>query len=793
MNGPADGGRSERMEAHDEDQVETSADTWSIDEAVSGERFPEIPDYRILRLIGQGGMGRVYEAIHEPLGRTVALKVLRGGHRTPEMIDRFMKEMRVLVHVEHPGVARVFDAGSYSVDGDVLPFFVMEYVAGARQLNDFLHPVELPLPAKLDLFARVCDAVAHLHDRGVVHRDLKPDNILIGQDGEPKLIDFGVAKVLGPVLPGTDSVETQPGLAPGTPMYMSPEQTEGESSLVTGASDIYSLGVTFYKLLTGSLPYKIDDRAGLPAYQVIRSVPIVPATERDPTLPRSIDLVLGRALERHPDDRYTSAEEFAADLRRVAEGETPEWAQKGEFTRLVARTRRKMRRRPLAACGIASLIGVALTLLVAQPLMVWWQVPARAAWGMLAPLVGSAAAQAASDGSGVASLDGVRVIAMSDRTLSEAERLAEELDASGFDPRSATELRWLHAAVLERLAETSVRAVVFDYYMSPTETEWDGRMIAAAQRLCDAGIPVVIGVTRWDAPGGIPDVHEGLARACDQIHVGGMTIGVASDTLWSVDLAIRRQNDLARPGLALAGYAVSRQQGASFDIELRGDTGEVVIRHWVGSVVRGGIGEEISIGVSTTKLDGDSFEYGLSRGDVVAKSFISIPPEDVLEASTIDYLEVLELDSAELDQRVKGLVVMLGATARRLPEGYGRALLDVAPYPDGREMPKVYAHATALHQLSNAVRIRPPTDRDFRLLVLGGSVIGAVSALAAIRSRRSGLLGLLACVCVVCLLIAVLARFAAVIVDPTLLLIAAGASWGVGMLLLRRAPQPGLT
>ena len=211
--------------------------------------------YKILKLIGEGGMGEVYLAEQtEPIKRKVALKIIKPGMDTKQIIARFEIERQALAFMDHPNIAKVFDAGKTESGR---PYFVMEYVP-AISILEYCDTYKLKTRERLKLFLKICDAVQHAHQKGIIHRDLKPSNILVMlQDNKPipKVIDFGIAKAIGQRL--TDlTLITEHGEMIGTPVYMSPEQVEISSLDVDTRSDIYTLGVTLYELLIGVLPFE---------------------------------------------------------------------------------------------------------------------------------------------------------------------------------------------------------------------------------------------------------------------------------------------------------------------------------------------------------------------------------------------------------------------------------------------------------------------------------------------------------------------------------------------------------
>lgn len=306
----------------------------------SGYKQPEqIAQYRIVRVLGEGGMGIVYEAMDTgAVRRNVALKVVRGGSQSPAIRARFEAERQALALMDHAGIAKIFQAGETEA-GDL--FFAMELVKGLT-LIDFCDSRRLSTKERLELFVSICHAVQHAHQKGVIHRDLKPSNILVTeQDGKPcpKIIDFGIAKALGLQL--TDkTLVTQAGHPLGTVAFMSPEQAESSGMDVDTRTDIYSLGVLLYMLLVGSLPV---DPSGLPAHAFMfrlaqgdtqsprpsarftalgdYRVGVAQARRTDPEhlqkdLKGDLDWIVMKALETERARRYDTAIGFATDVER---------------------------------------------------------------------------------------------------------------------------------------------------------------------------------------------------------------------------------------------------------------------------------------------------------------------------------------------------------------------------------------------------------------------------------------------------------------------------------------------
>jgi len=296
-------------------------------------------DYRLLGLVARGGMGEVYRAERAD-GRyeqKVAVKVVRAGDDNALLLERFAAERRILAALDHPNLAKLLDAGS-APDGT--PFFVMELVDG-MPIDAYCEQHGLALEARLRLFRTVCQVVDYAHRQGVVHRDLKPSNVLVTRDGIVKLVDFGIAKRVGPLAGGAPE-RTATSLRVLTPEYASPEQVRGEA--VTPASDIYALGVLLYRLLTQASPYgsATDDSYAL-TRAICDTVPQPPSRALQ-TAPRAlrrqvqgdIDAVILMALRKEPQRRYASAEALGDDLFRHLEG-LPVRARRGAWNYKVSR------------------------------------------------------------------------------------------------------------------------------------------------------------------------------------------------------------------------------------------------------------------------------------------------------------------------------------------------------------------------------------------------------------------------------------------------------------------------
>ncbi|MCB1033066.1 MAG: tetratricopeptide repeat protein [Acidobacteria bacterium] len=343
--------------------------------SATGDNEGSIPDplatgslvgpYRIEGLLGSGGMGSVYlaERADGTFAKRVALKFLRPGRRSPEARARFHLERRLLARLEHPHIARLHDAGETD---DHHSFFVMEYVDG-EAIDVYCDRQQLDLPARIRLFLGVCEGVQFAHRNLVVHRDLKPANILVDKTGAPKLLDFGIAKLLEPNGAENGLSATASHLRPLTPLYASPEQVEGEA--ITTATDVYALGLLLFRLFTGAVPFaELAAEPARLARAIAETDPAPPSrvVARDPTgnglptmspkrLARSLagdlDAIVLKALRKEPTRRYPSVEQLALDLGRYLEA-LPVEARRGTT---LYRTAKFLRRHALATTAAAAI------------------------------------------------------------------------------------------------------------------------------------------------------------------------------------------------------------------------------------------------------------------------------------------------------------------------------------------------------------------------------------------------------------------------------------------------------
>lgn len=350
----------ERLLAHDDRPAVDLEDAAGrigrmLQEASSAPAAPaveRIGDYRIVEVLGEGGMGIVYLAEQDNPKRTVALKVVRPGHATPELIRRFERETQVLGLLQHPGIAQIYEAGTAETGFGTQPYFAMEYVRG-MPLLEHAESHELDHRSRIGLLIRICHAVQHAHQHGVVHRDLKPSNIIVNEatthigttatestlDAEqPKVLDFGIAR-----LTASDdrmvTMQTDAQQLIGTLPYMSPEQFAGTSLEVDARSDVYALGVVAFELLTGQLPLDVRAKTIAEAARMVADVDAPRLGTLDRAYRGDLETIVAKTLEKSRGRRYQSAADLALDLQRYLDDQpivarrASTWYQVSKFTK----------------------------------------------------------------------------------------------------------------------------------------------------------------------------------------------------------------------------------------------------------------------------------------------------------------------------------------------------------------------------------------------------------------------------------------------------------------------------
>jgi predicted Ser/Thr protein kinase len=689
----------------------------------------DIGPYRLLEVLGEGGFGVVFLAERrQPFVQRVALKIIKPGMDSRAVVARFEQERQSLAVLEHPHIARIYDAG---VAPGGRPFFVMEHVAG-EPLAQFAASRRLGVADRVRLMVPVCEAVHHAHTRGLVHRDLKPANILVcrpdaGGEPFPKVIDFGVARALSHTL-ADKTVYTQRGGIVGTPDYMSPEQASGAPELGP-ASDIWSLGVVLFELLTGELPREIGAAgvapADLPRLFQVRARRL---READAGLSPDLETIVLRCTADEPGRRYASAADVAEDLRRYLDGR-PILARR-DHTLYVVRTRarRLARRQPLAAMALVWALTALASRYAVLPVLFEWT-SLGAAFDHV--LVGGA-------GSEVARFETARALVLSDGV--EPEQLGELAGVDGVS-RDGTGLRPVHAEVIRRLARAKPRVVALDLVFRASSPH-DTALLGAMREVQASGVEVVSAVRTWPiAPGEAPDVAPFMLEG-PGVPLGGISKGTdpAGDPV--VHLFAKRGPAPPFPSLGLRALAASEAPGWVPAIDLASGT-DLVQLYFTRPGKSGAVMQHEKVRrimtLSVQPVEKDDKTVGLRAGDLVGLMKVLVPPATALDEATMTYERMLRASDADLRAWCEGKIVVVGD---------GRvAMNDLVTLRDGRVVPGCHVMATLVEQLSqgwSVVRPGPAADRAvLAISAVVGTILGSAFAGRAV-GRWVGLLVVMA-------------------------------------------------
>jgi hypothetical protein len=627
-------------------------------------RYPRLPNYTIIGQIGKGGFGVVYKAIHHAKERTEALKVLFS--KTPLLTSYFENEVHLIARLRHPNIATLYDA---QLSTPPL-YYTMEFVEGER-LNDYLKKREASLAARIEIIKTVARAVGYAHAQSVVHRDLKPQNVLLDRDGQPHIVDFGIAKKLAlveaPPQEAEDASDKKHEGPVGTLGYIAPEQEKGGP--VDARADIYALGALLFHCVTGE-----PARLASVADQRIRIL-----RERQVAQPEDLAAIVGRCVEGSPDDRYATCADLVADLDNYLTGrpidarEDRTWA--GQVFRIAALV---MRESPVT-------VRTAVLILVAAFLT--WYFWAVESWAVGGGSLG----------------DRTVMIGFTDETLEAIKEKRIGADLPGLSPYDFRSWRMLYGRVMERLAEASPLMVVWDGWLDEC-SEFDEDLVRGMRALRATGVPVVIGALRFDI-NGEPEMCPEIRPEIDGYGtVFGIDTRKQADA-YEVAYCVQRGYESPIPGLALAALAAYRFPDC--DRRLRLDADAEVPRVYIQYRRRNpqpgkSPWEEDPTGfklhdVRTVKSGDEGFDDFLDRqyveeGDKVAHAEFYARPNAfwASEGRTISVEQVLASDAEQLKAWFDDRAIVIGHMRRGIDDHTRK---------DGEQVFGCQLHAEAIDQL----------------------------------------------------------------------------------------------
>lgn len=658
-------------------------------------RYPRVPNYTIIRQVGKGGFGVVYKAVHHAKERFEALKVLFS--KTRVLTSYFENEVHLIARLHHANIATLYEA---QLEEPPL-YYTMEFVEGER-LNDFVRNQQLTLADRIHILRTVALAIDHAHAEGVVHRDLKPQNILINASGVPKIVDFGIAQKLAEVgaAQAPETPENRPAL--GTVGYVAPEQESGRS--VDHRADVFSLGALLFHCVTGEparLARLADQRQKI-------------LNERNVAHARDLSDIIARCVAEDPADRYASAAEFAADLENYLEG------------------------RPVTAPGsrpyVQQAARIGALLLRNYPLAVRSSVVVTIA-ALLTSLFSALGARVATEPTGLPP-DQVTLIGFTEDTL-EAMRSGEiGADLPGLDPNPFTGRRsWrlLHGRLMERLALAAPSVVAWDYFF-PAESEFDDAMARGIRAL--APCPVIFAAKEF-YEGGEPQITPTIG---EHAHACGIIYGTNPDASrfeYEIVYCHKRGIDDPIPSLAIATWAAAKYPECVPELAIRPEAEELYVRFELRdpqpfqSRFRGA--EQLPLQQIVRIREDDPrvplmLRHIMKPGDVLAHARIRAMPQEFWEVPgrVVAYHDVLTASRAQLRNWFHNRAVLIG-------QMMGQA--DLHRRQTGAEVYGCQVHADAINALFGPTRHERIHRSALLVRCLGWSLAAALVTAVVARRR----------------------------------------------------------
>jgi hypothetical protein len=604
-------------------------DDWSIhasersidDEILAPSR---VGNYHLIRRLGEGGMGIVYVARQEQPSRNVALKLMRQAVMTVEQRRRFERESHLLGSLLHPHIAQVYEAGTHKEGSLSIPYYAMELVPDAKSITEYASSKSLPRRQRIELMIQICSAIQYAHDRAILHRDLKPTNLLVGEGGSAKVIDLGVSRLM------TDAsiALTRTDQLVGTVAYMAPEQLSGTLNAPTVQADVYSLGMVLYELVVGQLPYHIpSDNPVRAALAIEKAAPTRPSS-LDPTITSDLEAVLLKAIEKDVANRYASVSELQRDLEHLLQG-TPVSARASyALIRVLHRTRRFARAHPALVLVLIVLFWFAICFFTP-----FTQLTKRldTAWPAFA----------------LGNLNYVPDVPMRHVQMvslrSDLKATAAALGNTTYDPANIPSARPLLGRLVERLALAKPKAIALDYaFGSPSP--YDSKFLESLKNVEDSGIQIITCSNEWTLKGG-PGVLPELASR----HRVGMP-GVAEVYGNNYGLITMMIDEVNGNEPTFVTHAIAAGLGIPRDAALYIDYHQTIQAQLSPSDKRALAPVSLLQGGPT----GSDFELA------IAANVVEVPTDRILEDSDIDFDAVFRMSDSILRTTFADKVVMVG-------------------------------------------------------------------------------------------------------------------------------------
>lgn len=636
----------------------------------------DIPGYETTRIIAHGGQGIVFEARQLRTGQLVAVKVLRlSGAVDTQAQHRFQREVRALAELQHPGIVTIYDSGAV---GDQ-HYFVMERIVG-QSLAAYISSRQRDPRAAVTVIMGLCDALQAAHERGILHRDLKPGNVMVDDAGSARLLDFGLAKFLRSAKGSDDpgSALTEAGRFYGTRAWASPEQIEGIPQRMTPRTDVYSLGMMLFEALTGEFPYPVEGRPAIVADHILHRPPRSMLT-LNPKLPRDLDCIVQRCLRKDPAQRYANAGELRDELKSFLEGR-PVCARGDGWlyrTHLAVRRLVTRHRLPVAVAILGSAYAIAHALLAAgafQPLnnrYADWVIRRDAAWN-----------------------PAVVVIGLTDQCVARIDKLATQVAMPTVNAKSVVSWRALHAELMQRLAPAHAKAVVWDILFEKPVPGFDSALVAGIGELRNAGTRVILGTQSVD-DAYVPRLSPAVLAAADDWGWVALQHSPEDQVVRGVILLDFHPTFGQHAGLSLAGYKALAGDERPLSVRWNPQESFLLLDQPSGAGSR-----------ASRRLpffaDMRQWPVGYPRSELAFERWmpylaLAIPSVEVCRANTVTWASVFSMNAEELGSQFRGKTIVIGdlRVAESKQPDQTRVLAS-----DGQRLEHaVYVHATAIGNL----------------------------------------------------------------------------------------------
>ena len=595
-------------------------------------RYPRLPNYTIIGQVGKGGFGVVYKAVHHAKERTEALKVLFS--KTPLLTEYFQNEVHLIARLRHPNIATLFDAQLATPP----LYYTMEFVEGER-LNDYLKRPEVTLAERINIIRAVARAVGYAHYQGVVHRDLKPQNILIDRDGQARVVDFGISIKLAEVgAPESSEAPRKSQEGPvGTLGYIAPEQEKG--GVVDARADVFSLGALLFHSVTGE-PARL---ATIPdqRHRVLR--------DRKVVQPDDINAIIARAVATDPDDRYRTCEEFSADLENYLAGRMIQAREKPSWAYMLYRAG------TLVVRDAPFTVRTAVLILITG-FLTWWF------WAMEARTVNERHV-----------IDRTVMVGFMPSTIEAIRDGVIGADLPSLDPLYNKSWRMIYGELLKKIAAARPRVILIDSHLTDCapDPEFD-RVFIEGLKALDA--PVIIAANEF-APNGDPIMCTTILDLLRERGGYGAIIGVGVDkdqSLFEVTYCIQRGLELPIPGLAIAAFAAWRHSDCRPELQIESDQQRLAVKYRKKQIDSPGESryqvKPDYFGlqrVDTFHPGQDKFKHvgaSLKPGDVLAlASVVAHSNQYWLENNrTLSFEQILTADAAQVHEWLNDRAIVIG-------------------------------------------------------------------------------------------------------------------------------------